>query len=81
MNYDIPICMITRYSSVSHISLFYLTETPDGNPALCLLVGVCICAFLTFSGSDAGLYHRATVAMETVDQGIKLKLTELFPKI
>ena len=35
-------------------------------------------ALLTFSGSDAGLYPRAALAMETVDQGIKLKLMELF---
>ena len=35
-------------------------------------------ACLTFSGSNAGLYPRATVALETVDQGIKLKLIELF---
>ena len=34
--------------------------------------------FFTFLGSDAGLYPRAAVAMETVDQGIKLKLMELF---
>ena len=35
-------------------------------------------ALLTFSGSDAGLYPRAAVAMETIDQGIKLKLMEMF---
>ena len=35
-------------------------------------------AFLTFSGSNTDHYPRATVAMETVDQGIKLKLVELF---
>ena len=35
-------------------------------------------AFLTFPGSDAGLYPRAAVAMESVDQGIKLKVLEQF---
>ena len=34
--------------------------------------------FLTFSGSNAGIYARATVATGTVDQGIKLKVMELF---